>query len=103
MEQGYPDHTKTYLKIFGVLAVLTAIEVGITMIGMPKTPMIILLLSLALVKAGLVATYFMHLKYGAAFLKVIAYAPLVVATFLIFIVSMEWIFQPHWAIIHWLI
>lgn len=96
IEQGHPNHTKTYLKIFAALAVLTAIEVGITMVGMPKTAMIILLLAFALVKAGLVAIYFMHLKYDAAFLKVIAYAPLAVASILIFMVSMEWVFQPHW-------
>jgi cytochrome c oxidase subunit 4 len=96
MEQAHPNHTKTYITIFVALAVLTAIEVGITMISMPKTAMVILLLAFALVKAGLVAVYFMHLKYDARFLKVIAYSPLAVASILIFILSMEWIFQPHW-------
>ncbi|HYM21310.1 MAG TPA: cytochrome C oxidase subunit IV family protein [Candidatus Kapabacteria bacterium] len=95
-ENGHTNHTKTYLYIFGALAVLTAIEVGITQIGMPKTPMIILLIALALVKAGLVAVYFMHLKYDAAFLKVIAYSPLAVASILILMLSLEWAFQPHW-------
>lgn len=96
IEQGHPNHTKTYVKIFAALAVLTGIEVGITMVSMPKPMMIVLLLAFALVKAGLVAIYFMHLKYDARFLKVIAYSPLAVASILILIVSMEWVFQPHW-------
>lgn len=90
------NHTKTYLKIFGALAVLTVIEVLISQSGMPVTPMIILLVAFALVKAGLVALYFMHLHYDAKFLSIIAYAPLIVASILIFMLSMEWTFQPHW-------
>ncbi len=82
--------------IFGALAVLTLVEVGITKIGLPTAAMIILLIALALVKAGLVAVYFMHLKYDARFLKVIAYSPLAVAGILILMISLEWIFQPHW-------
>ncbi len=96
IEQGHPNHTKTYMKIFGALAVLTAIEIGISQMSMPKTMMIILLIAFALVKAGLVAVYFMHLKYDARFLKVIAYSPLAVAGILILMVSLEWAFQPHW-------
>jgi cytochrome c oxidase subunit 4 len=90
------NHTKTYLKIFGALAVLTIIEVLISQSGMPVTPMIILLVALALFKAGLVALYFMHLHYDAKFLSIIAYAPLIVASILITMLSLEWAFQPHW-------
>ena len=96
MEHAPVNHTKTYITIFIALAVLTLIEVGLTMIGMPKTPMVILLIALALVKAGLVAVYFMHLKYDSGFLSVIAYAPLAVASILILMLSLEWAFQPHW-------
>ena len=93
---GQTNHTKTYITIFSALAVLTMIEVGITQIGLPRVAMIILLIALALVKAGLVAVYFMHLKYDAGFLKIIAYSPLAVASILILMVSLEWAFQPHW-------
>ena len=97
MEQtAHNSHTKTYLKIFGALAVLTIIEVILSQSGMPHTPMVILLIAFALVKAGLVALYFMHLHYDAKFLSIIAYAPLVVASILIFMLSLEWAFQPHW-------
>jgi len=96
MEHTATNHTKTYLKIFGALFVLTVIEVIISQSGMPQVPMVIMLVAFALVKAGLVAMYFMHLKYDSKFLSVIAYAPLVVASILIFMLAMEWTFQPHW-------
>src|SRR5947208_514060 len=92
----HTNHTKTYLKIFAALAVLTVIEVFLSQSGMAVTPMVILLVAFALVKAGLVALYFMHLHYDAKFLSIIAYAPLVVASILIVMPAMEWTFQPHW-------
>ena len=90
------NHTKSYLRIFGSLFVLTVVEVIIAQIGLPYTMLVILLVVLALVKAGLVAVYFMHLKYESRFLSVIGYAPLAVASILIIMVSLEWIFQPNW-------
>ena len=89
-----------YLKIFGALFVLTVVEVVIGSFavgwGLPKAGLWILLIALALVKAGLVAVYFMHLKYEAKFLSIIAYSPLAVASILILMVALEWAFQPHW-------
>jgi cytochrome c oxidase subunit 4 len=96
MEHTTTSHTKTYLKIFAALGVLTIIEVLLSQSGMPVTPMVVLLIAFALVKAGLVALYFMHLHYDAKFLSIIAYAPLIVAAILITMLSMEWTFQPHW-------
>ena len=48
-----------YLGVFVALAALTALEVGVTYLPVPK---ILVLLPLALAKASLVAMYFMHLK-----------------------------------------
>lgn len=96
IEHTPTNHTKTYLKIFGALFVLTAVEVVLSQIGLPYVLMVVTLIVMALVKAGLVAIYFMHLKFEAKFLSVIAYAPLVVASILIFLLAMEWTFQPHW-------
>ncbi len=90
------NHTKSYLKIFGSLFVLTVVEVAIAQIGLPYGLLVVLLIVLALFKAGLVAVYFMHLKYESRFLSVIGYAPLAVASILIIIISMEWLFQPNW-------
>jgi cytochrome c oxidase subunit IV len=90
------NHTKSYLKIFGSLFVLTVVEVAVAQIGLSYGLLVVLLVVLALVKAGLVAVYFMHLKYESRFLSVIGYAPLAVASILIIMVSMEWLFQPDW-------
>ena len=57
------DHRRDYFKIFWVLTVLTAVEVGITYMKMPKSVMATLLVGLATTKAAYVALYFMHLRY----------------------------------------
>ena len=51
---------RTYVLVFVALAVLTAIEVGVTYLPVPRAP---ILVPLALVKAGLVALFYMHLRY----------------------------------------
>ncbi len=49
-----------YVGVFGVLAVLTLLEVGVTYLPVPRVPVLV---PLALIKAGLVALFYMHLKY----------------------------------------
>jgi cytochrome c oxidase subunit 4 len=51
---------RTYVGVFGALAALTAIEVGVTYLPLPRIP---ILVPLALTKAALVAMFYMHLKY----------------------------------------
>ena len=50
----------TYLMVFIALAVLTALEVTITYLPIPRIPVLI---PLALIKASLVALFYMHLKF----------------------------------------
>ncbi len=57
-----PHEEPNYWKIFGWLVVLTVVEVGITYLHMPKMFLVTGLILMALVKAFLVAWYFMHLK-----------------------------------------
>ena len=53
-----------YLAIFGALAALTAVELAAAIaLASHKALLIMILVTLALVKAGLVAAYFMHLKF----------------------------------------
>ena len=54
-------HIKVYLTVFGALAVLTVVTVGVAYIHMPIVPALIVALIIASIKAGLVAGYFMHL------------------------------------------
>jgi caa(3)-type oxidase subunit IV len=53
----------TYVGVFVVLGVLTAIEVGVTQIGIDKTAASIALLAFMTAKALLVMMFYMHLKY----------------------------------------
>lgn len=53
----------TYVGVFVVLAVVTAVEVFISGAGLDRTAMVVILLALATSKALLVVLFFMHLKY----------------------------------------
>jgi len=61
MNAEHPPLSKhpNYFGIFAALTALTALEVGVTYLPLPR---ILVLLPIALAKAGLVALYFMHLK-----------------------------------------
>lgn len=71
-----------YMLIFYWLAALTALEVGVTYMGLPKMLMIAILVGLAVAKAAMVAMYFMHLKFERRILAMIAMTPLVLCVFL---------------------
>jgi len=55
-ERKHPN----YVGVFVALTVLTAAEVGVTYLPIPRVPVLI---PLALLKAGLVALFYMHLKF----------------------------------------
>ncbi len=57
-----------YLGVFVILAVLTALEIGVTYLPLPRVP---ILVPLALIKASLVALYYMHLKSDRKIFSVI--------------------------------
>ena len=54
-------HVRIYMGVFGALAVLTVVTVGIGYLELPMVPALLLGLAVALIKGGLVAAYFMHL------------------------------------------
>jgi cytochrome c oxidase subunit 4 len=66
---------KQYWLIFGLLAFLTALEVGIVKTQIAKTPMVLALIGLALTKAALVGLFFMHLKWETKPLKMMVVLP----------------------------
>ena len=82
---GKHSHRPLYFQIFGALAFLTLAEVGVTY-GPPEMKYIIVaaLVVLALTKAALVATYYMHLRFEKSTLAVIAVIPLILCVFLAF-------------------
>jgi len=72
-----------YMGVFWALLVLTLAEVGIFYLRLPKVLMIVCLVLMALVKAGLVAAYFMHLALEKRTLALIVVSPLILAAVMI--------------------
>jgi caa(3)-type oxidase subunit IV len=71
-----------YIKIFIILSVLTAVEIGVTFLGLPRTLLVALLVGLAVWKAALVALHFMHLKIEKKTLMIVAVIPFILCVFL---------------------
>jgi cytochrome c oxidase subunit 4 len=74
-----------YMSIFWWLAILTVVELAVVFTPLGKFTIGVLLCALAVGKAALVAMYFMHLKFEARSLGLIAITPLAIATLLIFL------------------
>ena len=73
-----------YIAIFIYLSVLTAVELVVYAVGLPQVAKVGLLVALAFAKAVLVAMYFMHLAIERRVLAVIAIIPIILVTFLCF-------------------
>jgi cytochrome c oxidase subunit 4 len=54
-------HVRTYLMVFGSLAVLTIVTVAVGYMELSIWPALIVALAIATLKSGLVAAHFMHL------------------------------------------
>lgn len=81
---SHPDNVPTdrlhkshpnYLLVFLSLAVLTALEVGVTYV--PQIPQAPTLLAMSFFKAMLVIMYFMHLRYDSKWFAFIFFVPFV--------------------------
>jgi caa(3)-type oxidase subunit IV len=80
-----------YMLIWGVLAVLTLVEVGVAFVShFSEAVIILILVALAVWKAALVAMYYMHLKFEPKRLIMIALAPLPLAFILVLAVLTEY-------------
>jgi cytochrome c oxidase subunit 4 len=80
---------KTYLLIFAWLAMLTVLEVALVYTGLGKITMVTGLVALALTKAGLVALFFMHLRYETPVLRKTVLLPFCAPTFYAFVLITE--------------
>lgn len=69
--------------ILAILAIATVIEVGLSLIGgVPRSFLVPMLIAITVVKAGLVAAYFMHLRYEKPIYTAVFLAPLAFGLFL---------------------
>ena len=59
--ESIQEHIKVYFTVVGALAVLTILTVGASYLDVSATEAIFLALTIATIKASLVAGYFMHL------------------------------------------
>jgi caa(3)-type oxidase subunit IV len=59
---GHKEQTTTYVAVFLILAVLTAVEIGISYLGLDPSVRNPVFLASSLAKAGLVAAFYMHLR-----------------------------------------
>lgn len=79
---------RVYFLVFGALAVLTALTVAVAYLDLSIVPAVILGLSIATVKGGLVAGYFMHLISEKQVIYVLlAFTAFFVVAMLILLVS----------------
>jgi cytochrome c oxidase subunit 4 len=78
---------RRYMRVFGLLAVLTAIEVGVIYLPVHKYAIIASLVLLAVIKAALVAMYYMHLASEKATLRWIAVTPAILCVFLLLMLT----------------
>ena len=86
-------NVRPYIAVFGALLLLTLMTVAVSYVEMPVVPTVIVGLTIATMKAGLVAAFFMHLKAERAMI----YWPLAL-TLLLFVgllVSLIWSEGDH--------
>ena len=80
--------TKTYLAIWGWLAVLMLVGVALSerhILPFPRWGIILTIVALSTIKAALVALYYMHLKLDRRVLTFIALTPLVLISLAVFL------------------
>lgn len=80
-------HHPAYGKIWWWLLILTVAEVLVALYVQVPLAKGILLIGMALTKAALVALYFMHLKFETTTLLVIAFTPMLICGFLVFMLT----------------
>src|SRR5271165_659773 len=84
-----------YGKVWAILAVLTAVEYFYALFFKDYFPVLVLgLVSLALVKAGMVGWYFMHLKFEQKWVYILIVPACVMAVFLTLALSPDMAMKP---------
>lgn len=84
-----------YMQIFYYLLALTVLEI---LVALPTYSTLIkaaLLIGMAVGKAVLVALFFMHLRFERLTLGMIAFTPLVICVFLVFMLTPDLGAVPH--------
>ena len=80
-------HETNYMAVFWWLLALTVIEVAVIYLPIAKMAIAVMLVTMAITKATLVAMYFMHLKFEKRTLALVALSPFVLCVFLILMLT----------------
>jgi cytochrome c oxidase subunit 4 len=80
-------HETNYMAVFWWLLALTVIEVVVIYLPIAKMAIAVMLVTMAVTKAALVAMYFMHLKFERRTLALVALSPFVLCVFLILMLT----------------
>ncbi len=75
---------RRYLQVFAWLAVLTAVEIAVIYMPIPRLAIGLMLVVLAATKASMVALFYMHLSVERRTLTYIALTPAVLCVLLVF-------------------
>jgi cytochrome c oxidase subunit IV len=89
------SHVRKYLIVFAALIVLTGLELGVVYAGLPKHILILLLIGLALAKAGAVALWFMHLADERRVLRLMVGLPLLFPPIYAVVLIAESFYRSH--------
>ena len=76
---------RLYLAVWGWLLGLTGVEIFLAYLQLPPVPMLTLLMGLSIVKAALIMSYFMHLRFERLRLALTLVPALVIAISLLFV------------------
>jgi len=90
-ETAHPE--PNYIGVFWWLLALTIVEIAVIYLPIAKLAIAIMLITLAVTKAALVALYFMHLKFERRTLALVALSPFVLCVFLILMMTPD--IYPH--------
>jgi cytochrome c oxidase subunit 4 len=66
-EISHVTPVRMLLGVWGALMVLTVITVGVTVVDLGSQTNLLVAMAIATIKAGLVVTYFMHLRWDRPF------------------------------------
>ena len=92
------SHLPTYKRVIVTLAVLTAVEFGISIAMHTWFPFalgVLTLIGLAAWKAVLVARFFMHIKYDPKIFAFIVCLPLILGTPIVLLVGFDLLHGPN--------
>lgn len=93
---GHVVPLRLLITIFAALIALTFITVGVTFVDFGRDPNLIIAIAIAVVKASLVALYFMHLRWDSPFNSLVLVAAFVfVALIIIFALVDSYSYSPN--------